>query len=195
LTWIHQEYSISGIPYGNIKSSNVLIGRNHDAFIADFELSLLLSPAHVVACLGGYMAPEQAYSKSLSQEADVYSFGVLILKVLMGRVPTQCPPILADTSSQKKHNKSAGVANVDASDVGLVEWVRLVIQEEWTAEAFDVELLRYKDIEEEMVSMLHVDMACVNQLSENRSSMSEVVKLIEGIRVDNNSLCLLQLLL
>jgi serine/threonine protein kinase len=187
LTWIHQEYNISGIPHGNIKSSNILIGRNHDAFIADFGLSLLLSPAHAIARLGGYMAPEQAHSKRLSQEADVYGFGVLILEVLTGRVPTQCPPTLADTSSQKKRNKSAGVANVDASDVGLVEWVRLVVREEWTAEVFDVELLKYKDIEEEMVSMLHVGLACVNQLPENRPRMSEVVKFIEGIRVEEQS--------
>lgn len=187
LAWIHQEYSVSGIPHGNIKSSNILIGQNHDACIADFGLSLLLSPAHAVARLGGYMAPEQAHSKRLSQEADVYSFGVLILEVLTGRVPTQCPPPLTDSTSQKKHNKSVGVANVDASDVGLVEWVRLVVREEWTAEVFDVELLRYKDIEEEMVSMLHVGLACVNQLPENRPSMSEVVKLIEGIRVEDQS--------
>ncbi|KAF3330867.1 Leucine-rich repeat receptor-like protein kinase PXC1 [Carex littledalei] len=187
LAWIHQEYSVSGIPHGNIKSSNILIGQNHDACIADFGLSLLLSPAHAVARLGGYMAPEQAHSKRLSQEADVYSFGVLILEVLTGRVPTQCPPPLTDSTSQKKHNKSVGVANVDASDVGLVEWVRLVVREEWTAEVFDVELLRYKDIEEEMVSMLHVGLACVNQLPENRPNMSEVVKLIEGIRVEDQS--------
>lgn len=133
------------------------------------------------------MAPEQAHLKRLSQEADVYSFGVLILEVLTGRVPTQCPPTLADSTSQKKHNKSVGVASVDASDVGLVEWVRLVVREEWTAEVFDVELLRYKDIEEEMVSMLHVGLACVNQLPENRPSMSEVVKLIEGIKAEEQS--------
>ncbi|KAJ4766571.1 Leucine-rich repeat protein kinase family protein [Rhynchospora pubera] len=187
LAWIHQEYSVSGIPHGNIKSSNILIDSNHDACIADFGLSLLLSPAHAIARLGSYMAPEQSHSKRLSQEADVYSFGVLILEALTGKVPTQHPPPLADSTSQKKHNKAVGVASVDASDVGLVEWVRLVVREEWTAEVFDVELLRYKDIEEEMVSMLHVGLACVNQLPENRPSMPEVVKLIEAIRVEDQS--------
>ncbi|MCI90099.1 putative leucine-rich repeat receptor-like protein kinase, partial [Trifolium medium] len=50
--------------------------------------SLLLNPAHAVARLGGYRAPEQAEAKKLSQEADVYAFGVLILEVLTGRAPS-----------------------------------------------------------------------------------------------------------
>ncbi|KAF3332385.1 Leucine-rich repeat receptor-like protein kinase PXC1 [Carex littledalei] len=51
---------------------------------------------------------------------------------------------------------------------------------------FDLELLRYKDIEVEMVSMLNVSLACVNQLLEKRPTNSEVVKLIEGIRVEED---------
>uniref|UniRef100_A0A6V7QX02 Protein kinase domain-containing protein n=1 Tax=Ananas comosus var. bracteatus TaxID=296719 RepID=A0A6V7QX02_ANACO len=74
-------------PHGNVKSANVLLDKNGVACIADFGLALLLSPAHAVARLGSYVAPEQAEFKRLSQQADVYSFGVLVLEVLTGRAP------------------------------------------------------------------------------------------------------------
>ncbi|KAK1552074.1 hypothetical protein Q3G72_009896 [Acer saccharum] len=43
--------------------------------------------------------------------------------------------------------------------VDLLRWVQSVLREEWTAEVFDLELMRYKDIEEEMVGLLQVAMA------------------------------------
>ncbi|KQK19392.1 hypothetical protein BRADI_1g48020v3 [Brachypodium distachyon] len=56
--------------------------------VADFGLALLLSPAHAVARLEGYTTPEQRTGPPrLSQEADVYGFGVLILEALTDKVP------------------------------------------------------------------------------------------------------------
>ncbi|XP_072969671.1 leucine-rich repeat receptor-like protein kinase PXC1 [Typha angustifolia] len=184
LARIHNEYTPSGIPHGNVKSSNVLLDKNGVACVADFGLSLLLSPALAIARLGGYMAPEQAHSKRLSQEADVYGFGVLILEVLTGRAPTQYPP---PNPPSHKHSKKKGEEPTNTMiGVNLPEWVRSVVREEWTAEVFDAELLRYKNIEEEMVAMLHVGLACVAQQPEQRPTMTEVVKMIEDIRMEQS---------
>ncbi|KAG6408887.1 hypothetical protein SASPL_131913 [Salvia splendens] len=114
-----------------------------------------ISDAHAIARLEGYKAPEQNEVKRLSQKADVYSFGVVVLEVLTGREGADLP-----------------------------RWVQSVVRDEWTAEVFDQELLRYKNIEEEMVSMLHVAMACVVELPEKRPTMAQVVKMIEDIRVE-----------
>ena len=84
LACIHREYRASGVPHGNVKSTNVLLDKDGGARVADFGRALLLSPAHDIARLGGYMAPEQQDDKRLSQEADVYSFGVLVLEVPVG---------------------------------------------------------------------------------------------------------------
>lgn len=173
LARIHEQYGDTKIPHGNVKSSNVLLDKNGVACIADFGLALLLNPVHATARLGGYRAPEQAENKRLSQKADVFGFGVLLLEVLTGRAPAQYPirPVQQE---------------------GLIEdlpkWVRSTVREEWTAEIFDAELLRYKNIEEEMVAMLHVALACVTPEAEERPSMSDVVKLIEDIRVEQSPL-------
>ncbi|KNA03572.1 hypothetical protein SOVF_207770 [Spinacia oleracea] len=173
------EYSSSKIPHGNVKSTNVLLDKNGVACISDFGLSLLLNPAHSIARLGGYKAPEQSETKRLSQQADVYSFGVLLLEVLTARAPSQFP-----SPTRPKH-----VEFEDEESVDLPKWVRSVVRDEWTAEVFDPELLRYKNIEEELVAMLHVAMACVVPQPEKRPTMMEVAKMIEEIRVEQSPLC------
>ncbi|XP_029118342.1 leucine-rich repeat receptor-like protein kinase PXC1 [Elaeis guineensis] len=191
LACIHEEYASSEIPHGNVKSSNVLLDKNGAACVADFGLALLLSPAHATARLGGYQAPEQADTRRLSQEADVYAFGVLILEVLTGRAPALYPPP-PPLASHHHHNNNNSITNSSSNSiiggVSLPEWVRSVVREEWTAEVFDAELLRYKNIEEEMVAMLHVGLACVVHQPDRRPAMSEVVKMIEDIRVEQSPL-------
>jgi len=170
LAYIHEEYGSLKIPHGNIKSSNILLDKNGVACISDFGLALLLNPSHIHASSRyvGYRAPEQAETKKLSQKADVYSFGVLLLEVLTGKAPMHY------------HSQEEGV--------DLPKWVQSIVREEWTAEVFDLELMRYKNIEEEMVSMLQIALSCVSQSSEQRPKMSEVVKLIEDIRVEQSPL-------
>ncbi|KAL5709637.1 Leucine-rich repeat receptor-like protein kinase pxc1 [Ranunculus cassubicifolius] len=165
LARIHEEYSVSKIPHGNVKSSNVLLDKNGIACIADFGLALLLNPIHATARLGGYLAPEQSETKKLSQKADVYSFGVLVLEMLTGKTPA-----------------------LDEQGVDLPKWVRSVVRDVWTAEVFDAELLRYKNIEEELVAMLQVGLTCASRETEKRPTMTEVVKMIEEIRVEQSPL-------
>lgn len=180
LSRIHEEYAGSRIPHGNVRSSNVLLDKNGNACISDFGLSLLLNPVHAIARLGGYRAPEQNEIKRLSQMADVYSFGVLLLEVLTGRAPPPQHPSPAQPWG--------GEEDEDEAAVDLPKWVRSVVRDEWTAEVFDQELLRYKNIEEELVSMLHVAMACVVAQPEKRPTMGEVVRMIEEIRVEQSPL-------
>ncbi|XVE61561.1 hypothetical protein DITRI_Ditri06bG0050500 [Diplodiscus trichospermus] len=171
---IHEEYSAPNIPHGNVKSSNVLLDKNGVALISDFGLSLLLNPVHAIARLGGYRAPEQADVKRLSQKADVYSFGIMLLEVLTGRAPSVYPSPTRPRVEEEEQTAD------------LPKWVRSVVKEEWTAEVFDQELLRYKNIEEELVSMLHVGLACVVPQAEKRPSMAEVAKMIEDIGVEQS---------
>lgn len=107
----------------------------------------------------GYRAPEAATdSRKVSQASDVYSFGVVLLELLTGKSP------------------------VREDSVHLVRWVHSVVREEWTGEVFDVELLRYPGIEEEMVAMLQIGMRCVVREAAERPRIGEVAKLLEEVR-------------
>ena len=106
--------------------------------------------------------------RKMTQKSDVYSFGVLLLELLTGK----CPSVV----------DNGGPGTGYAGVVDLPRWVQSVVREEWTAEVFDLELMRYKDIEEEMVGLLQIAMACSSALPDQRPKMSYIVKMIEELR-------------
>ena len=65
--------------------------------------------------------------------------------------------------------------------IDLPRWVQSVVREEWTAEVFDVELIRYPNIEEEMVQLLQIAMASVSTVPDQRPSMQEVLRMMEDM--------------
>ncbi|XVE90949.1 hypothetical protein DITRI_Ditri20bG0116700 [Diplodiscus trichospermus] len=148
--------------HGNIKSSNVLLTDELEACVSDVGLAPLMNAPVTMSRTVGYRAPEVIETRKVTQKSDIYSFGVLLLEILTGKAPLQ----------------PSGHDDV----VDLPRWVRSVVREEWTAEVFDVELLRFQHFQEEMVQMLQIALACVAKTPEIRPIMDESVRMIEDIR-------------
>lgn len=67
--------------HGNIKSSNVMINIDFTARLSDYGFVQLADPV-AVDDTGQAPPPEKAYSGTLSQESDVYNFGIVLLDIL-----------------------------------------------------------------------------------------------------------------
>ncbi|KAG2667693.1 hypothetical protein I3760_15G127900 [Carya illinoinensis] len=150
------------VSHGNIKSSNILLTKSYDARVSDFGLAHLVGPSSTPNRVAGYRAPEVTDPRKVSHKADVYSFGVLLLELLTGKAPTH--------------------ALLNEEGVDLPRWVQSIVREEWTSEVFDLELLRYQNVQEEMVQLLQLAVDCAAQYPDKRPSMPEVAKRIEELR-------------
>ncbi|GMI75559.1 hypothetical protein like AT4G23740 [Hibiscus trionum] len=165
ISYIHAQNN-GKLVHGNIKASNIFLNSEGYGCVSDIGLAAVMSPMPPPAMrAAGYRAPEVTDTRKATQASDVYSYGVLLLELLTGK-----SPIHATGGDEIVH---------------LVRWVHSVVREEWTAEVFDVELLQYPNIEEEMVEMLQIGMSCVVRIPEQRPKMSVLVKMMEGIRRAN----------
>nr|XP_043630345.1 probable leucine-rich repeat receptor-like protein kinase At1g35710 [Erigeron canadensis] len=90
LAYMHHD-CIPPVIHRDISSNNILLNSEMEGFIADFGAARLLNPDSsnqtVVAGTLGYIAPELAYSMTVTEKCDVYSFGVVALEAISGKHP------------------------------------------------------------------------------------------------------------
>ncbi|KAL9233703.1 hypothetical protein vseg_008663 [Gypsophila vaccaria] len=159
ISYIHSQSPTSA--HGNIKSSNILLSNSYEARVSDFGLAQLANPGVSANRVAGYRAPEVTDPRRASQKADVYSFGVFLLELLTGKAPTH--------------------SLLNEEGVDLPRWVQSVVREEWAAEVFDMELLRYQNVEEDMVQLLQLAIDCCAQYPDSRPSITDVTSRIQQI--------------
>ncbi|XP_010447792.1 PREDICTED: probably inactive receptor-like protein kinase At5g41680 [Camelina sativa] len=151
--------------HGNIKTSNIFIDSQCNGCICDLGLTpIMRSLPQTNLRSSGYHAPEITDTRKSTQFSDVYSFGVVLLELLTGKSPAS--PLSQDD---------------DEEIMDLASWIRSVVWEEWTGEVFDTELMRQMGIQEEMVEMLQIGLACVALKPQDRPHITHVVQMIQDI--------------
>lgn len=163
LLYIHQN---PGLTHGNLKSSNVLLGSDFESCLTDYGLTTFRDPDTVEESSASslfYRAPECRDTRNPpTQQADVYSFGVILLELLTGKTPFQ------------------DLVQEHGSDIP--RWVRSVREEE--TESGDDPASGNETSEEKLGALLNIAMACVSLSPENRPVMREVLRMIKETRAE-----------
>ncbi|KAM5570208.1 putative leucine-rich repeat receptor-like protein kinase [Rosa sericea] len=168
LIFLHQSLRSHKVPHANLKSSNVLVvirDENYYVKLTDFGFLPLL-PARECSqnsILAISKSPELAQAKKLSQKADVYCFGIVLLEVITGRIPGKV---------------SLGS---DETIDDLSDWVRMVVNNDWSTDILDVEMLAAKDDHDDMLKLTNIALECTDIAPENRPKMIQVLKSIQEI--------------
>ncbi|MCX6578430.1 MAG: protein kinase, partial [Candidatus Aminicenantes bacterium] len=95
-----------GVVHRDLKPQNIMIDREGNARIMDFGIARSLkakgiTDAGVMIGTPEYMSPEQAEVKDVDQRSDIYSFGVILYEMLVGRVPFEGETLLGIAMKHK----------------------------------------------------------------------------------------------
>lgn len=168
LSYLHSAASIPVI-HRDVKSANILLDENYTTKISDFGASRLvaLDQTEVTTLVQGtlgYLDPEYFHTSQLTGKSDVYSFGVVMTELLTGKKPIDME------RSQEERN--------------LTTHFIMAIKENRLFQVLDPRVIREGSLEQ-LQAVADLIKRCLDLNGEDRPTMKEVARELEGLRKFN----------
>ncbi|GAA0179485.1 transmembrane signal receptor [Lithospermum erythrorhizon] len=169
IVYLHSAFD-TPIIFRIINLNNVIINENGVAKLFDFSLSIALPPGKLqveddIIGVTGYIDPEYRRSRLVTQAADVYSFGVILLTLLTGK----------------------GSIQIDEDDdqVHIVQYMNDRLENTQFKDLVDQKIMEDIDgihQERTLHSFLDLALKCVQYEGKFRPAMIEVAKQLKQIQ-------------
>ncbi|XP_010687446.1 inactive protein kinase SELMODRAFT_444075 isoform X2 [Beta vulgaris subsp. vulgaris] len=164
LRYLHEECRVGCIVHRDMRPNNILLTHDFEPLVGDFGLARCQPDGGVgeqtrVIGTFGYLAPEYAQSGQITEKADVYSFGIVLLELITGR-------------------KAVDI-NRPRGEQCLTEWARRVVKEVNIKKLIDP-CLGDSYVKEDLCSMLQCASLCIRKDPDSRPRMSQVLRMLES---------------
>ncbi|KAI3435317.1 Protein kinase domain-containing protein [Psidium guajava] len=167
LEYLHMNHT-PRIIHRDLKPANVLLDDDMEARISDFGLAKAMpdtdthvTSSNVVGTLG-YIAPEYHLTSKFTEKSDIYSFGVLLAALVIGKLPS-------DQFFQH------------TQEISLVKWLRNVMTSDNPQQAIDQKLIG-NGFEEQMLLVLRVAYFCTLDEPKHRPNSKEARCMLSQIK-------------
>ncbi|KAL6010222.1 hypothetical protein ACLOJK_000653 [Asimina triloba] len=188
------------VVHSDLKPSNVLLDDEMTAHVGDFGLARILSQPPLQqsqsgSTLGlkgsiGYIAPEYNYGRKVSTGGDVYSYGILLLEIFIGKKPTDEMfkdgfdlknfaslvfengiHEIVDKSLLEGENESEVTTASSSGSSSSGGNMKNEEGREWVSKK-----------EECLAAVIRVALSCAAEFPQNRPSMRETLTIMDGIK-------------
>lgn len=167
LAYLHDQ-CVPRVLHRDVKPSNILLDDDYNAYLSDFGLARLLGTSETHATTGvagtfGYVAPEYAMTCRVSDKADVYSYGVVLLE------------LLSDKKALDPSFSSYG------NGFNIVQWACMLLRQGRAKEFFTAGLWDAGP-HDDLVEVLHLAVVCTVDSLSTRPTMKQVVRRLKQLQ-------------
>lgn len=167
LAYLHDQ-CVPRVLHRDVKPSNILLDDDFNAYLSDFGLARLLGTSETHATTGvagtfGYVAPEYAMTCRVSDKADVYSYGVVLLE------------LISDKKALDPSFSSYG------NGFNIVAWACMLLRQGRAKEFFTAGLWDAGP-HDDLVEVLHLAVVCTVDSLSTRPTMKQVVRRLKQLQ-------------